>query len=288
MNLKNISEADIRLQEGNMGGLIDAIYIINKNDIDIFGIPALESSDPVTLTDLTLKNGKAFKKLYFTPNTGKLEEKIVGEEDGKSFEVMTEFSIPKLNKLSQELLSFVANGSFILVVKTSNNQLLVVGTPEIPAKYKDGGIETGAKYADKNNVKFGFIASSRFGAYYLPDGFDIGLLVESDMLNITLSPFSPAVNGNSTVMNLPLTWSDNTGETTNTNANDAINVFISHPNKGATYEKLNIGTRTDGNVGYLLTLYGISIGDTLIFEYWTSRQGTTSLKKTITKIVDSL
>lgn len=282
MNLKNITEADIRLEEGNMGGLIDKIFIIKRDDVGTFGIPALDALDPLTLTELTLKDGKAFKSIYFTPNTGKFDQKIVGEEDGKSFEPMVEFSIPKVNKLSQEMLSYVANGSFILVAKTSNNQLLVIGTPEIPAKYKDGGIETGAKYADKNQVKFGFVASSRFGAYYLPDDFDMDLVTQSDIQNVTFNDINLFVSGNNTTLSFPIEWTNNAGANSVTLATDKIGMRVVH--RGNILNFPNIGQR-NALAGYMADIYGVSPNDVITVEYWAYNNTGKSTSKRITKTV---
>lgn len=151
----------------NMGGLVGDLYFVPIEDID-FTTPPTLNADGVTITgNIVLKASKQWFKIYHTVGTGKIEDKIVGERDGKSFENMCEFKFPgdtkdlvafkrQIKNTPIALLGRDAQGAYrvmgISIVKaTGGSDVLVL---DYPAYIEQADGTTGAQSADAKGHTF--------------------------------------------------------------------------------------------------------------------------------------
>jgi hypothetical protein len=276
--LKTIKESDLKIGEGNMGGLVDYIYVIDREDVLDMHLPALTDENPLTITqDLTLANGKKFKQWYFTPKTGKFSQAIVGEDDGKSFEPMAEFLMPKINKVAQEQIAYAGNASLILLVKTGNDQYILIGTKDIPAKFQEGGPDGGTQFADRNHTKFSFKAGARFGAYFYEGSVDG--LIEGRGLELTTFTTATATADDETVI---INWLDNSAFFgAEAEATDQLQVQIKNKTRGDTFDRSNVAARSVETVS--IVIFNIGTGDLLEVDVWfKNAAGKLSAKKRLT------
>ena len=255
--LKNITEADINLQGGNMGGLVRSMYIAKQDDVAVLN---LNPDNALEVESIEMKPGKKFVKWYFTPNTGKFSQKYVGEEDGKSFEPEVTFTIPKHSNTIQTQLAFVANASLIVICVDANGVQYIIGDKNIPAKIKDGGPDTGTKYADKNHSVVTFVTSARNGAYtYL--GSVEGLIVGEALENVDVS-----VSANAGTDTVTLTWVDNSAIFDNAEATDTLTVIVENTTTGDTFRRNAVAVRSAETVAIVLS--NIAVSDALVVKYW--------------------
>lgn len=262
-NIKNIKRADKNLRDkGNMGGLIDKIYITFVDDVKNLHLPDAETSDrPMVITqDIELKAGKRFSEWYFTQGTGKFSSALVGETDGKSQEPSAEFTIPKYDEVSQTQISTMQNEDAILIVILASGDKVILGTEEIPAKLMEGGGDTGAAYADKNATRFMFKASSRFGAYFYEgslEGLIDGQAIESTQFTTGTASAATDV--------VVVNWLDNSGFD-GALATDKVNVYVHNTTKKDTFTRSNVATRDDATAS--ITLANIAANDVIEVDVW--------------------
>jgi hypothetical protein len=278
--LKNITEEDIALGQGNMGALVDRIYVADRNDILNLNIPSLDSADPLTITaDIQMKPGKKFKKWYFTPGTGKFSEAVVGETDGKSQEPAVEFIIPKNQPKVKEQIAYAQNASLIVIAKDANGQVMVIGTTDLPAKFEEGGPDTGQAYADRNHTRFMFKAPARFGCYYYTGG--LAGLVEGDSLENSRFTAVTATVATDTVA---LTFLDNSDYFDNAEGTDQLQVTIKNETTGDVFNRANVALRSAGTAS--IVVFNIGAGNVVKVDAWfKNAAGQVSPKTTLTAVV---
>lgn len=263
LNLKNITRADKNLRnKGNMGGLIDKIYVALAVDVKDLHLPDTETSErPMVITqDIEMQSGKKVAEWYFTQGTGKFSSALVGETDGKSQEPSAEFTIPKFDEVSQTQITAMQNEDAILIVCLASGDKLVLGTEEIPAKLMEGGGDSGAAFADKNNTRFMFKASSRFGAYFY-EGSIAGLIDGQAIESTQMSAGTASAATDAVVLN----WLDNSGFD-GALATDKVNVYVNNKTKKDTFTRSNVATRDDATVS--ITLANIAASDVLEVDVW--------------------
>lgn len=261
--LKNITRADKNLRnKGNMGGLIDKIYVATVDDVKNLHLPDTEASDrPMVITqDIEMQSGKKFAVWYFTQGTGKFSSALVGETDGKSQEPSAEFSIPKYDEVSQTQITTMQNEDAILIVVLASGDKVILGTEEIPAKLLEGGGDSGSAFPDKNATRFMFKASSRFGAYFYEGSIDG--LIDGQAIETTQMTTGTASAATDVVV---VNWLDNSGFD-GALATDKVNVYVNNTTKKDTFTRSNVATRDDATAS--ITLANIASGDVLQVDVW--------------------
>ena len=149
---------DLLFAEGteNMGGLIGEIYAILASDVESITL----APDGVTATAIVLKAGKKFSRIYFTKDTGKVEDAEVGERDGGSFETSLSFFSPGNSATLLKLKKMFNNGGFIFVAMDAQGQMRIVGSKLYPAYREPGNITTGGTPTERRGGTFNFKAAS--------------------------------------------------------------------------------------------------------------------------------
>lgn len=155
MDLADLLHAD---GADNMGGSLAKIYVAKLSDIATH--PAITAS-PVTLSDYataagtyTMETGKYFHEVYVTMDKNGLDDKLVGETDGKSFESVAEFVHPGNKVAVLGFAAFVKNSNLVIGFVDANGQQRIIGNPQFPGKIDQVDITTGKATADFRNCKF--------------------------------------------------------------------------------------------------------------------------------------
>jgi len=152
--------------QDNMSGLVGDLYWIPIEDID-FSTPPVLNADGVTITgDILLLANKQWFRIYHTRGTGKIEDKLVGEADGKSFENLCEFKFPGD---TTELVSFkrqVKNTPLAVIGRDAQGHQRILGisiiqvdgddvlTLDAPAYIEQADGTTGSKGSDAKGHTF--------------------------------------------------------------------------------------------------------------------------------------
>jgi hypothetical protein len=160
--------------QDNMAGIIGEIAIVPVEDVDT--IPALTAAASlVTAGNIVLDAGKAWKRIYFTDETGKVEMKTVGERDGKALECMLSVRYPKLTTALLDWIRSVQNTPCLVSFKMANSgKRYVLGltqfdiasttlTADIPVYFENGEVNTGEKRADQNGALLTWKFTSHHG-----------------------------------------------------------------------------------------------------------------------------
>ena len=160
--------------QDNLAGIIGEINIVPV--ADLLTVPALASASSLVISaDIVLGVGKAWKKLYFTDETGKVEIKSVGERDGKGVEVMVSVRYPKMSTALLDWIRNVQNTPVLLSYKMGNTgKRYVIGltqfdiastalTADIPTYFESADVNSGEKRADQNGALLTWKFTSHHG-----------------------------------------------------------------------------------------------------------------------------
>lgn len=262
-NLQKIKKSDKNLRNtGNMGSIVEKIWIAYADDVLNLHLPDVENSDePLLITqDIEMKAGKRFQTWEFVQGTGKFSSALVGELQGKSQEPAIEFAIPKIDITSQSQLAATQNDDLIVIGKLASGDYVVIGTKEIPALLMEGGADSGTAYADRNHTRFVFKASACFGAYFYAGS--LAGLVEGEGIETAHFTTSTASAGTDTVV---LNWVDNTGYP-DALGTDKVNVSVKNVTKNDTFTRSNVATRADETAS--IVLFNVSASDVLEVDVW--------------------
>lgn len=140
----------------NIGGTEVNHYYAPINDILTFpSLPAVPATlaEEVTISDpFVFKTGKKFLKVYSTLDTGKIDDKSVGEFDGKSFEHIFEFLFPGSRAEALALIRKMNNTNMVFIASEANGQKRIIGSLGFPAKMSLSDVTTGSKTADRKGT----------------------------------------------------------------------------------------------------------------------------------------
>lgn len=147
------------------GGLVDAIYIARKDEIE--SIPAATSETGPIAGDITMKAGKAFVAFSFVEDTASMKEESVGDKGFRATKTTVSCMIKGNKGQVNRMLNQMLNGSYVLIVKDAqdpdNKQLWVIGDTD-----KGVGMNVkkdwGTKGEDKSSVTLEFEITSSKGA----------------------------------------------------------------------------------------------------------------------------
>ena len=127
----------------NPGGIRSVIYWQEVRNVDNSVFPYIDYPSVTDFgaaheisTDIVLKDAQKFYKLYGTETESNVESEIVGEMDGKSPRVSLTLFHPG-NKIFG-FVNAMPNANFIFLVPSNKGELLIVGTPDNPAKLMEG------------------------------------------------------------------------------------------------------------------------------------------------------
>ena len=129
-----LSFGDLVIAEGddNMGGTQLIAYYALESEVTT--LPAMVDS-PATMEDYGqvtgtfVMNGTAkFKKLYASPNTGKVDDAKIEGNDANGFESSYEFFFPTTSAKSLGFQRVAATSKFIVVVVENNGQKRILGS----------------------------------------------------------------------------------------------------------------------------------------------------------------
>lgn len=141
------------------GGFKYNLVVLLADDVDIDNFPA-RGADLITITgDIPMLAGKEMHTLYTTPETAKFTQKMVGERDGKGFEIELEAFHPGITKEAKSYLAKHANDDFFVILEECSTGIKhLFGTPCSPCTITAADTDSGAKAADKKGttLKFGY------------------------------------------------------------------------------------------------------------------------------------
>jgi hypothetical protein len=118
--------------EDNMSGTQLIAYYIPWDDV--LTIPAY-AAVPASMADygkltgnITTKPGKYFKKLYATPDTGKVDDNKIDAKDSNGFKSIYEFFFPKNDASSIGFQRIASTGKFCIVVIDNDGNKRLFGS----------------------------------------------------------------------------------------------------------------------------------------------------------------
>lgn len=148
---------------GSGGGFKNNLYIALATDIDEDNFPSRDA-DKVTLsTKIPFLAGKGWKRIYSTPDELELRQEVVGELDGKGFEIFLEIFHPGMSTEISEFLAKHANGNFYLLIEEcAADAKYLVGSPCSQAKIDTAPFTSGKKVADRKGTVLTFKCESPY------------------------------------------------------------------------------------------------------------------------------
>lgn len=147
------------------GGLVDALYLSYKKDVA--SVPARSSATGPITANITMKDGKFFRKFEFVEDTASWNQETPGDLGFRKIKATVTCMFKGTKAQVMSLLTGLVNGSFVLIFKDGqdpeNPQQWVLGdtTKGASFTYKS---ETGAKGEDKAMVTLTFELTNSKGA----------------------------------------------------------------------------------------------------------------------------
>ena len=145
----------------NMGGLTQTVIWGLWDDVAAWptepsGTLTLEAY--ATLTgDVTMKANKRAFTFYSTEDTGKMDIAMVGENDGRSFEVTVDIFNPGLKKKLLGFIAAVKNENLFVIVQDGEGQYYLLGDAKRAVTTQQGsGIGTGQATSDRKGAGLQF------------------------------------------------------------------------------------------------------------------------------------
>lgn len=191
MSLTTINRDATKVVEGNRGGLIGDIEVLEPRQLFLF--PPIE--DDVYLREsLTFKDGETSKNWYHTKGTGLVESEVVGTQGGQVWRNRLTFSIPSNQpEILQQAIELV-NKKVLAIGKDAQGRRRMVGTLRRPALLRQMQSTSGRTRPDRPENIFSIEAFATHPALFLealalPPGLQLLFEIEpSD------SPFQPTVS----------------------------------------------------------------------------------------------
>ncbi|MCD4681114.1 MAG: hypothetical protein K8S00_12085 [Bacteroidales bacterium] len=171
----NFLDINKNLPDGeNMGGLTQTLIYGLWDDVDTWPTDPVAPADveeyAELVGDVVMKTGKEAYTLYATDDTAELAINMVGEADGRSFEMVVNCLNPGLKK---KLLGFIArakNENLFLIAQDSEGQYYLLGDTKRAAIMQPGeGIGTGKATADRKGAGLSFIYKCNVPRVYVGD-----------------------------------------------------------------------------------------------------------------------
>lgn len=162
---------DILWEDGsdNMGGLRTEAFYCFHSEVQNHAAPnapgtATALSQLVTCTDHTFKQGKGWKKIYTTEDTGMVESTLQGEKDGKSFINKIKLHFPGAGLDIMGLIRYGINAGWYAIGVDAEGRRRLVGSQYWPAKLDTSTITTTETAAGLKGVTFELVASCPYPA----------------------------------------------------------------------------------------------------------------------------
>lgn len=139
----------------NIAGTAQGHFYIPYKDISSMPSPGSSTAaELVTLSgQFTLGPGKKWFPMYSTLDTGRVTDKLVGEEDGKSWEHVFEWFYPGTEAQAMGLISMFANHRMAFIATEANGQRRMIGNATFPARLTMAEIDTDLKTAGRKGIK---------------------------------------------------------------------------------------------------------------------------------------
>lgn len=161
MNLQNI---DFAQGSDNTAGIGQFIWYASIEDIETLPQPVVDNSiadgdlaSLVTIgSNIIMKSGKVFRRIYVTIETGGITATGQGEFDGKSFINALEFTHPGNEATVMGFQQWSKNASLVFLVQEQDGNIRILGHRAYPAKAVDVSGTTGVKTADLKANMFKF------------------------------------------------------------------------------------------------------------------------------------
>lgn len=143
--------------QDNIGGTEVTHYYAPLAQISVMPVPPEPAStldEMVTISNgIGFYTGYKFHQIYSTLDTGRVQDKLVGEFDGKSFESSFEWYFPGTLAKALALISKFANSNMIFIATEANGQHRLIGSKSFPAKLSQADVDTGAKTSDRKGIR---------------------------------------------------------------------------------------------------------------------------------------
>lgn len=158
----------------NMGGLTQTVIFGLWEDVASWPTAPVDPVDvedyAAWVGDLVMKAAKKAFTFYSTDDTSELQLNMVGEPDGRSFEMVLNVFNPGLKK---KLLGFMAaakNENLFLIAQDNEGQYYLLGDEKRAAIMQPGeGIGTGRATADRKGASLSFIFKTNAPRVYEGD-----------------------------------------------------------------------------------------------------------------------
>lgn len=161
---------DLLFTQGNdnLSGVVGEIYIAAKDDIDTLPALAAATSLKTAATDIVMKSGKKFQRLYITDETGMVQVNPVGERDGKGRETILQGRYPQLGTALEDFIRQVQNTPAVVIYRLAHNgKLYMLGVSQlditdtelsldIPAYFDQGAASSGDARSSQNGALIGW------------------------------------------------------------------------------------------------------------------------------------
>ena len=171
--------SDLLHQDGedNIAGMAQGHYIAPWDKINNFPRTNGGTADGDSVVWNTgiwgFETGECFTRLYSTLDSAEVQDKMVGEADGKSYETTFEFTYPGSKKEALEAVSEWKNRGCVIIAVEANGQKRVIGNPLFRATLKDGSFKSGKKTSDGKKTTIIFETRGLTPAPILDDSVNI-------------------------------------------------------------------------------------------------------------------
>ncbi len=179
MSPVNFIDIDKNLPNGeNMGGLTQQLIYGLWDDVKTWPQPPDNPADveeyAELVGDLVMKAGKQAFTLYTTDDTSELAINMVGDPDGRSFEMVVNGFNPGLKKKLLGFISVAKNEKLFLIAQDAEGQYFLLGDAVRPAMMQPG--ETGGtqkETAGRKGMGLSFMYKTNVPRTYIGDVVNI-------------------------------------------------------------------------------------------------------------------
>lgn len=161
----------------NMGGLAQNCIFGFWKDVLTWPTaptnPANIEMDGALTGSVVMKPEKRAFLFYSTEDTSELKTPIVGEVDGKSFEMQLTIFNPGLKKKILGFMNSAKNENLFFIVQDSDGQWYLLGDSKRAAKFESGEGGTGKATTDRKGVTLNFKFKTNNLRVYVGDTEDL-------------------------------------------------------------------------------------------------------------------
>lgn len=161
---------------GTGGGIKNLVKIALQSDVNEDQFPTSDADLVTVHNDLRFKNGKNWHTLYATPEEIDFKMNLVGERDGKGFEISLELYHPGRYSTFESFLAKFANENFyVKIEECTTGMKRIGGTPCSPMYIDTSESGYGKNATERKGTSIVFKCTQARPPLFLTEDSDSGI-----------------------------------------------------------------------------------------------------------------